>query len=1153
MRKKLFRFLFVFALLFGFSTVLASCNNNDKPADPTPTPVDPTPTPVDPTPTPVDPTPTPVDPVDPTPVEPVEPEDPTILKALPEGYYEKLLTSKDGFKVTFEDLEIEQNDSKLTFFDESYIQVKIEDGTLIGNAYLFYHIIDPKEKTDEDQKVYVSIDGENIYYRIIIEEELDFYKHEDFFVDTDEYEADYEPYSEILNSTSLTLNKEGFLTMFLKLYGTMFGLKPAKKYDDENPFAYYDELAATIMNVVEMVKLDNVKTYFDPENPDRITETKISDIYKFATSYLSEETDASELLDNTIAQITNIADEAELSKLTSFEIATKLLDFFGLTKDDLSEELQADYDAENLTVSQVINLEQIQNLTLNQLIYKAIVFANKNNPEAEIPAETEFDVSDMVYNYIEQIQAMEEMAKAQSKKSIASMFEMLGNFVIKSEFESNKITNTTSLDTVKGMYNFAKSLTVEQYANMALADFKDSEGKPLTYEDLLDILNPENYEEGGKYENNKKYSSYSVADIFDSFAGEGSFDKLLAEFAPVEDGQESTRFIDKTFAELYNDKFATEEDENPFATLLAKFAEENEESIGKMTIGEIIDKISAKYPDLTSETIDNTIDSLMPLVNKMLKSKFASETTEEGSEGTESEGSEDTEEMVFDQNSIANMLYMGFVMAEVDFGDESDAINELVENKELTISYLFKTETIRTLSLNDLVEKFYPTICGLLEREYDKDNIPNFDELATKLLSNVGEKTINEALSILLSYLANKDNKSEELIEIDFAETVYGYLSMAKEFTVNNLAAMVLSKTSLGSMINPETFDLYTLGYFVLSLAKDMTLDDITTRFFGKNVEDILTLIDESFNVTFVTDNEADLKELTLSLNTKLVSGKIKFDFEAEYVDELNESLEAQYIKEQLSNDFEEILNDNIFDELNALEDSYVTYALNKEEDKYVGFTTVEINDDYTETRVYRFDAKDLEIDKDYKYGNIWYYSIECSASVVRDYGDGEIVDKGLTTSSISFYYDDDTKTFFNEIEYTEETILEGGTCENPKVVKNTNTRCDEDYHYVITYTAHPFSFDNFVVEENEDGTYTISYKCPDCEREVLLDKNAKTKTYAKEFNFYYDLLKIYDIENKSFGYVVVEDDVEEITAPTEILEEIENVDNYNVTAYESK
>lgn len=171
MKKRFIKLMFIFTLLFGFTTVLASCNNNDKPADPTPTPVDPTPTPVDPV-TPV--TPDPVTPVTPDPVTPVTPDpiNPNILDDLPQGHYAKLLANNNYVTVNFKDFKVNVRGSEYAVDNDSYIKVAYEENTLKANGIL--KLTATHKDFVGDGAIYFSFDGDEFIARSVSTGELTF-------------------------------------------------------------------------------------------------------------------------------------------------------------------------------------------------------------------------------------------------------------------------------------------------------------------------------------------------------------------------------------------------------------------------------------------------------------------------------------------------------------------------------------------------------------------------------------------------------------------------------------------------------------------------------------------------------------------------------------------------------------------------------------------------------------------------------------------------------------------------------------------------------------------------------------------------------------------------------------------------------------------
>ena len=154
MKKRIFKIMFIFVLLFGFTFSLASCNKNDNTSpeqadDKKDEPV-----------TPVTPEPVTPDPVTPTPVVPTEPEgEPNILTNLPEGYYVDLFKkANNSIAISFKDCKVITDEGEKQILDDSFVNISFVDNKLKANGYL--NVTNKYEAIEENVKTYFSLDDE---------------------------------------------------------------------------------------------------------------------------------------------------------------------------------------------------------------------------------------------------------------------------------------------------------------------------------------------------------------------------------------------------------------------------------------------------------------------------------------------------------------------------------------------------------------------------------------------------------------------------------------------------------------------------------------------------------------------------------------------------------------------------------------------------------------------------------------------------------------------------------------------------------------------------------------------------------------------------------------------------------------------------------
>ena len=163
-------------------------------------------------------------------------------------------------------------------------------------------------------------------------------------------------------------------------------------------------------------------------------------------------------------------------------------------------------------------------------------------------------------------------------------------------------------------------------------------------------------------------------------------------------------------------------------------------------------------------------------------------------------------------------------------------------------------------------------------------------------------------------------------------------------------------------------------------------------------INDFIATAEEKFALEIVSDNEANLKNIKLSLDYEMISGEITIDFEQDYSDELKATLAtykkfAQDVDTQSTRVFEEVLTDTVFDGF-KYNDEDVTII--KENGKNIGIKIGE-NNSYFGTN--ETDEDHYYSDKKFLFEKYMMYSVSLYC------GDNSY-------SELTFIYDTETNKF---------------------------------------------------------------------------------------------------------------------------------------------
>lgn len=327
-------------------------------------------------------------------------------------------------------------------------------------------------------------------------------------------------------------------------------------------------------------------------------------------------------------------------------------------------------------------------------------------------------------------------------------------------------------------------------------------------------------------------------------------------------------------------------------------------------------------------------------------------------------------------------------------------------------------------------------------------------------LEQVQAMTIKDVINSVYSKIKDEDDA-----ELDLCPIVTPILALLEENTIYQLIALKPAKDGEEPQTAEGIYNEVNAG-----------IDEL---------EDML-------KIQFVTDNNANVKNVVVELDSKIAKGKLTFDFTKTYSDTLNEELKPYIPYASESDDestkvFEEIMNDHIFDDI-------TDYEIIKENDKYVGFK----EEDEQTTTTYKFgktgdfDDYELESSKKHIYGNYWLYYVGVYSEKVAKNTEGATPEKA--EKEFKFYYNSETKKLSEKLphEYEKVSTSGEGTCDDPVVEKYVDKNNVNDYYYVIDYIGHTFESARAVKKTTRYGReyYNIYITCSECEKEYLYDRD---------------------------------------------------------------
>ena len=329
-------------------------------------------------------------------------------------------------------------------------------------------------------------------------------------------------------------------------------------------------------------------------------------------------------------------------------------------------------------------------------------------------------------------------------------------------------------------------------------------------------------------------------------------------------------------------------------------------------------------------------------------------------------------------------------------------------------------------------------------------------------------------------------------------------------------------------------------NYFTLN---KYTADDIS-----KKVSEYIKIAEDSFSLSFVTDNEANIKNinLTLEVDSKYVkvNGSITIDFTKEYEDNVKEDIidevKANAGKYLLGSTklLEELLTDDVFDNLKQ-------YSLVKEEGKIIGIK--EVNEDEDEIIYYLGTAEELEVDPEYEIeSNVYplagnYYVVYAYTKISGDDYD-----------SLYLYYDISTKKFVTKAEATKSKYYiwdyeqDKFVDEYVEVDKENTTPDQETDYYVITDGEYELAEFDWTPTWIEGKDYYLH------ENDQYVKINTTTTTVDEEAVYY--ILIDGEYESADFNYKAEwEADVTYYTRFESIFDCDHNIIEKVVSVYDEK
>ena len=539
MRKRIFKLLFIFALFFGFSTALASCNKTDdsKPVDAKEEKKDDDKKEED------------------KPLTPVTPE-PEILEELPEDYYEKLISFEgiNSANITITNLKVKDYE-----IDEaSYIDIKVQNETLFANGLI--HIIRPTEeqgfKAKEHASYYFSLDDEELvaytkselkdlaFNEVILDENDNVKTYDElnnenviwqkitisktsilqmisnfasgaigaYFgggtqipteIDTDaldgeELDAEVDVTSNVpfnldqIDLTQIKLPSLSFLKpLVAKIIGAVCNVAFTYTFTDNQ---IKGDLSYTLLNVLVNVinrttlgsifgeQLAVIEEAFNPENPDRVTTVKVSEVFE---RYNLTRENIELIYELGIALLERAIDAGieipEILRNPSM-LAFVVIAGLELDYDRIGEEFKDKVDnGEQITLVDVLFLEEVQEYTLNEIYAKMRSFLKPILTNFGIELEDlpdDFDLATKVYETVTKIKNynlydlivnfVEGKTKEELQTEVTDFVQNLPE-KLKVSFTTD---NTGKLKTISCEFNFKDEAQGKIYVDFATA-YKD--------------------------------------------------------------------------------------------------------------------------------------------------------------------------------------------------------------------------------------------------------------------------------------------------------------------------------------------------------------------------------------------------------------------------------------------------------------------------------------------------------------------------------------------------------------------------------------------------------------------------------------------------------------------------------------------------------
>ncbi len=1072
MRKKIFKFLLAFMLLFGFAFSLASCGGDNNPVD------------------------------DGNNNENNNNNDnnnnnnnnngnnngnqggnnnqenqPKILTELPDGYYADLLMLPNSFAISFKDCVVEiDDDKKLEIKNDSFINVAYIDETLKANAYL--NLAYTELEGCHLGKFYLSLDDEFIL-RAITSFDVDF----DSIIDLEEnmpseitYYSD-ELYDENIIYKEFTLSKESLINQINSLLeenGIDFDLNEIDSLDD-----------ITSLIGISDDKIEDLKS-------------KGNEILDFVMALLFDVTFAdneitSSLKFDSIKMINLLLENMTVEDLVKLIIGVDTYDkiislltktYFAIDTSAISplpDKIYFTYNSETLEYEEVSNLTEweentryfIDNKDLGQYSLKDL-FKTSEDDESGIITVDELN------------SAIEKIFDVAGKILPIIMGLPGDGFDFISEIN---ITEEDIIDLASLILGVFGGIEIDQYLLY----------KPVT--GVTEWVNSNYYDE--VYFEVEGLTSFDDDEIYFIKNSDGKYILVDTETTPFDSAEtyyvfdlESATSVTKALKEpeagityyVNEEGYSYNEDPITFVTswdptktyctleFVPQFISEFEDGVQYY-------KFSFDYFDfiLVEEDEEFNEDQVYFILNVNII---------DTSEVTEPDLEEDY--FIYDESGNHEYILTHFDLDGTEyFKLNDDGSYEKVEDvtlrpEEGTVYYIGYYDYFKFVAYDDLTEfdpdiDYYVAIDGdegsifYEEVEIYESSIPDVNKTYyTKIslaeflnLDAIKDVTVDEFITIILKTLGKIDF-DEEFKITEFAEPIIDFMENSKIYDV--IADFIDSNDPIyEAKIDLESFD-EDVDYYIYDeeadryeYVYDSIFDDEETYYVlkprtssdvSKMIADFIDNLEENLKFEIVSDNEANLKKITLSLNFEKVKGEISVDFTKAYTDTLKNELSKYKAYASIDDDstklFEDILNDTIFDGYNNYGQSY---SIIKEDDSIIGFKTINNIGGATVEYIFENQTDDVSSECYYYADNFMKYSVYLEGSNgfwERFYFIYDLTNKKFVTDDEVEYYVYNIET--KEFEFIDtDTLPLREDFENPFIIM-TVRKLSKIYSYQIQF-----------------------------------------------------------------------------------------------------